>query len=379
MKKIFGYFFVVVLLTCCWNESRGEGRENARAKFTDGYTEQIGKSDGTHNKKREKPHGNELTFFQLNVWQECRNVPGAFEALVAQIVALEPDFATFCELYNRENAIMPRLVDTLKKIGLDYYLKSVDGRALLSKYVIDETQRINSFMFKAVCRVGKRRLVIYPAHAQYTYYSCYYPRGYNDGGEGSGWSKIPEGPKTDVAEILSRNELSGRPESVRQMIADARSEIESGALVFFAGDLNEPSHLDWREDTKDLWDHNGCVVSWHSSLELYAAGFIDTFREKYPDPIANPGFTWPADNKDAPLKSLAWAVDADERDRIDFVYYYPHKDLRLQEVKIVGPTGTILRGQRVEQDTTDPILLPAGECWPSDHKGLFVTFRLKKH
>ena len=326
---------------------------------------------------QKKMPAQELSFFQLNLWQECKNVPGAFEALVDQIVALKPDFATFCELYKSGNgATMLRLIDTLKQIGLVYYQKTVDGRALLSKYVIEEASRINTFMFKGVCRVGERRVVIYPAHAQYIYYSCYYPRGYNDGGGDSGWSKMPDGPKTDVAEILSRNELSGRPESVRQMIADARSEIENGALVFFAGDLNEPSHLDWQENTKNLWDHNGCVVAWQSSNALYAAGFVDAYREKYPDPITCPGFTWPADNKDVPIESLAWAATADERDRIDFVYYYPHEALSLQDVKLVGPKGTILRSQRVEEDTMDPILLPAGERWPSDHKGLFVTFRL---
>ena len=125
-----------------------------------------------------------------------------------------------------------------------------------------------------------------------------------------------------------------------------------------------------------MWDHNGCVVAWQSSNALYAAGFVDAYREKYPDPITCPGFTWPADNKDVPIESLAWAATADERDRIDFVYYYPHEALSLQDVKLVGPKGTILRSQRVEEDTMDPILLPAGERWPSDHKGLFVTFRL---
>ncbi len=38
------------------------------------------------------------------------------------------------------------------------------------------------------------------------------------------------------------------------------------------------------------------------------------------------GFTFPAGNKlaeEAKLEKLAWAPEADERDRIDFIYYYP--------------------------------------------------------
>ncbi len=40
----------------------------------------------------------------------------AFNALVDQIVSLQPDFATFCELYKGgDEAIMPLLVDALKQ------------------------------------------------------------------------------------------------------------------------------------------------------------------------------------------------------------------------------------------------------------------------
>ena len=65
--------------------------------------------------------------------------------------------------------------------GLTYYQSRVDGRGLLSKYRITETQKINEWMFKGVCNVDGRRIAVYPSHANYVYYSCYYPRGYNDG------------------------------------------------------------------------------------------------------------------------------------------------------------------------------------------------------
>lgn len=62
-----------------------------------------------------------LTLLQLNLWMECTKVPNAFNALVDQIVSLQPDFATFCELYKGgDEAIMPLLVDALKQKGLTY-------------------------------------------------------------------------------------------------------------------------------------------------------------------------------------------------------------------------------------------------------------------
>ncbi len=320
-----------------------------------------------------------FSIFQLNLWKECTQVPGAFDALVDQIVALQPDFGTFCELYKGgSEAIMPQLVTALARKGLTYYQTTVDGRALLSKYPIVESKRINAWMFKGVCNVDGRRIAIYPSHSQYIYYSCYYPRGYNDGGDNDDWSKMPGGPNTDVETILRRNELSGRPESARQMMADAKKEIADGALVFFAGDLNEPSHLDWGEDTKDLWDHNGCVVEWQTSKYLESEGWMDAYRVVYPDARKYPGLTWPCDNKDVAVSALAWAAEADERDRIDFIYYYPSEGLTLQSVCIVGPAGGIARSERVTEEHLDEVIEPAGGRWPSDHKGLLATFILSE-
>ena len=63
------------------------------------------------------------------------------------------------------------------------------------------------------------------------------------------------------------------------------------------GDFNEPSHLDWLDNTKNLFDHNGAVIHWDCSMMLSQAGFKDAYREKYPDPVLYPGFTFPAGNR----------------------------------------------------------------------------------
>lgn len=319
----------------------------------------------------------EIKFLQLNLWVECTKVEHAPEYLIEQIATLQPDIATFCELYKgpQDDPVMPKLMQGLKDKGLIYYDARIDGRAVISKYPIKETERINKWMFKAILDVNGKRVAVYPAHSEYRYYTCYYPRGYNDGSVN--WDKLPA-PITDVNKILAVCEESDRIESAQAFINNAAKELEQGALVFFAGDLNEPSYLDWQADTKDLFDHRGCIVNWGTSKLLVQRGYKDAYRVIHPDPVKCPGFTFPADNKSVIPENLSWAPEADERERIDFVYYYPNKNLQIKNAQIVGPTGSIVRGQRIEEQTKDPIIPPVNNQWPSDHKGVLITFYIKE-
>ena len=105
-------------------------------------------------------------------------------------------------------------------------------------------------------------------------------------------------------------------------------------------------------------------------------GFKDAYREVYPDPVTHPGFTFPSDNPDVDVKKLAWAPEADERDRIDFIYFKPNKKLKLIDAAVVGPRKSIIRGERAEENSKDKFIQPAG-TWPTDHKAVLATFKLK--
>ena len=54
------------------------------------------------------------------------------------------------------------------------------------------------------------------------------------------------------------------------------------------------------------------------------------------------------------------------------------KNLQIKSAQIVGPTGSIVRGQRIEEQTKDPIIPPVNNQWPSDHKGVLITFYIKE-
>lgn len=148
-------------------------------------------------------------------------------------------------------------------------------------------------------------------------------------------------------------------------------------MVVLGGDFNEPSHLDWIRETKDLYDHNGMIIPWTVTLLLDNNGFIDTYRTKYPDVQKYPGFTFPSDNPLMDVKRLTWAPKSDERDRIDYIFYYPDKRLKLKDAVIFGPKGSIVKSERVVETSSDRFIEPL-DVWPTDHKGLLVTFELNE-
>ena len=111
-------------------------------------------------------------------------------------------------------------------------------------------------------------------------------RGY----DGSTWDEIPI-PQT-VLEVLKVNDASLRDDAIKEFIAAARKDIAEGTIIILGGDFNEPSHLDWIRETKDLYDHNGLIIPWTVPLMLDNNGFIDTYRTLYPDVLSYPGFTF---------------------------------------------------------------------------------------
>lgn len=319
----------------------------------------------------------EVKVLQWNIWQEGTVVPGGYEAIVKEIVRLQPDFVTFSEVRNYSNTrFCDRIVKSLAEQGATYYSFYSDDTGLLSRYPIEDSTVVfplnndHGTIHRLVAKVHGQEFAVYTAHLDYLSDAYYNVRGYH----GSTWRKIPI-PKT-VAEVLEFNDASLRDDAIREFLKHSKEDIAAGRVVLLGGDFNEPSHLDWIRETKDLYDHNGFIIPWTVTLELDNAGFVDTYRTLYPDVLDYPGFTFPADNPLMEVNRLTWTPDADERDRIDYVFYYPHPRLQLKSAVIFGPSGSIAYSKRVESESKDRFLTPMG-VWPTDHKGLLVKFRLK--
>lgn len=320
----------------------------------------------------------ELKVLQLNIWQEGTMVPNGMEGIVGIIAQTSPDVVFLCEIRNyNDEKFMPRLLAALHEKGLDYYGESLDlDVGILSKYKIENPQSAFTLddhsrpMIKGTISVKGHNVTLYSTHLDYTHYECYLPRGYN----GTTWEKL-DAPVTDVQYILNANRLAYREEAIAAFLKDANIEIERGNMVILGGDFNEPSHLDWQEDSKNIWDHNGVVIDWDCSVMLTESGYIDSYREMYPDPVQYPGFTFPSANRDVTIDKLAWAPEVDERDRIDFIYYYPVDDMELANAKIVGPAESVYYGAIGPHDAQDEFIEPV-TIWPTDHKGNLATFKI---
>ena len=317
-----------------------------------------------------------MKVLSLNAWQEGTMVNGGFDALVEIIIQTKADVVMLCEIRNYNNTIFSsRISEALKNRGETYYtFNSAKSPIILSRFPILSKSSINSTsLTKCIITLNDRtQAALYAAHLDYTHYACYLPRGY----DGNSWEKLPD-PILDIDQILEQNKASQRDEAIQLFVNDAEKEKQKGNLVFLAGDFNEPSHLDWGEDTKDLFDHNGMVVPWHNSITLKEQGYLDAYRIKYENPITHPGFTWAAYNTYVNLSKLIWAPEADDRDRIDFIYYDKNNRTNLEDIIIVGPTGCIANGQGYEDTSLQDKFLRPNGIWPSDHKGVLATFKIE--
>ncbi|MDR3093861.1 MAG: metallophosphoesterase [Bacteroidales bacterium] len=322
--------------------------------------------------------GVDLKVLQLNTWIHGEWVAGAPEGMVDLIDRTDPDVVLLCELdAGSETPLVQKLLDGLSKRGKTYYSDGKNAQTgVLSKYTLDRTSVLlptsekNRPMIKTSLSVNGQTVVIYSAHLDHLNYAPYLPRGYS----GTTWKPMDR-RVTNPDSILAANRLSLRDEAIRGFLLDAKAETAKGHLVILGGDFNEPAHTDWQADTKDLRDHGGAVVNWDVSLMLQQSGYMDAFRQRFPNPVTHPGFTWPAGNPAAKLESLFYTPTADERERIDFIYYYPQPGFTLGDIHIVGPAASVDHGKITPDDDTDDIVDP-GVLWPSDHKGNLATFRI---
>lgn len=320
----------------------------------------------------------QIRVLQLNIWQEGKSVANGYQHIVDDIANVNADFVTLSEVRNYNNTrFCDRIVASLAEKGLTYYSFYSYDSAILSKTPIVDSATIfpcvddHGSIYRLNTYIYNREVAIYTAHLDYLNCAYYAVRGY----DANTFSELAK-PLTDTVEIMRINRASMRDDATALFIDDARMQLDKGALVFLGGDFNEPSPLDWTIETSNLNDHQGLVIDWTVSGMLARAGYKDAYRIAYPNPVTHPGFTYPADCDLASIKQLAWSPKADDRERIDYVFYYPTKGLKLVNAVIVGPSGSICRAQRTPSASLDSFITPKTK-WATDHKGVLITFTIE--
>jgi len=163
-------------------------------------------------------------------------------------------------------------------------------------------------------------------------------------------------PMNEAAVIAAAD--SARGGGTTSYLNSMASALSSGAPIFFTGDFNEPSHLDWTAAaaaaTSRPYD---LKVEYPTSKRIVDAGMTDSFRAIYPDEVAKPGYTW---TPGYPYPTL----DSDEvHDRID-VIYHRGRGVTATAAATIGPVDG--------NPNTD--IAVAG--YNADHRAVLATYSL---
>ena len=320
---------------------------------------------------------NQVKFMTFNIWQEGTSVSNGLIKIRDVITETNPDIVCFTEVRNYKNKDWTnKIIKELRDKGYSFYRGYVGGDiSLISKFPITSGSLINNgegSIAKFDVNINKNTIVVACAHLDYTKYACYLPRGYNGGTPN--WNMINDdnenpAPVTDVDQILAYNLKSERDEQIADFLKDIENETQP---VILMGDFNEPSHLDWTENTSDLFDHNGVVINWQSTHVLFKNGFTDAFRNFFPDEKSNPGITWPSLAHGE--KSTSWTPKSDERDRIDYIFY-KGKSIETLYATLIGPKDSYAYGELTDSFTSNENFIADKLDWPSDHKAVMVILK----
>ena len=142
-----------------------------------------------------------------------------------------------------------------------------------------------------------------------------------------------------------------RVPAVQTEIQNLPELAAQGIPVFLTGDFNSPSHLDWTPAVDAVRADVPYPVVWPASKALADAGFVDSFRSVYPNPVARPGFTWTPGSPEGEKVEV--------HDRIDWVLS-------------MGPATAT--ASSVVGEAGNPNVDIAVDPWPSDHRGVVSTF-----
>ncbi|HYG71060.1 MAG TPA: hypothetical protein VEC15_02080 [Actinomycetota bacterium] len=240
---------------------------------------------------------------------------GGDETTDAVIESVDADIVGALETYNR-------IGETAERTGYPYYNTSLQ---ILSKFPIHEPSGADGRYAFIEVRPGEV-VAFFNIHLDYVRFG---PRMLRNG--------------RSVDEVLAWED-EYRTSSLDVPLQQMQDLLDQGYPVFFTGDHNEPSHLDYGEDTVGTREGIDEPIPWPVSIAITDAGLRDTYREIHPDPVVDPA-----------LSHLG------ARERIDFLYAGgPSETL---DSKLVGEEG----GEDVDLGF-DP--------WTSDHRAFVSTFEV---
>ncbi len=240
----------------------------------------------------------------------------------AVITDLDADVVGVLESYNR-------LPEIAENTGYPYYDV---GLQILSKYPILEPSGADGLYALIEVQPGYV-IAFFNTHLDYVAF---------------GPKLLAEG-KTVPEVLASEDEV--RTSSMEILLPGLEQLSSAGYPTFLTGDFNEPSSLDYTDETVGMHEGVDEAVPWPVSESLFDIDFSDSYREVNPDPVAVPGLTW------GNLSGAEHVAPA----RIDFVYSG-------------GPVETT-DSQLVGEEDGPDVDLPFPK-WTSDHRAVLSSFEV---
>jgi endonuclease/exonuclease/phosphatase family metal-dependent hydrolase len=261
-----------------------------------------------------------LRVLAWNIWNGGREdgIDLGVERVVECIRTSGADLIAMQETYGSG----PRIADAL---GYHLYLRS-SNLSVISRYpVIEHHDHFRPFNFGGVTLelAPSRRLKLFSLWIHYLPDFC------ND---------VQQEGMTAAQLIAAEGET--RAGEMREILDELKPHLAESIPLIVAGDFNSPSHLDWVQSANPL--HCNLTVEWPVSKDMAEAGFLDAYRQIYPNPTTHFGHTW------TPRSPQSW------QDRIDYIYYLG-KGLRCQNAEVHNRHAT---------------------QWPSDHAAVLASFTL---
>jgi len=154
-----------------------------------------------------------------------------------------------------------------------------------------------------------------------------------------------------TAEEILAVETALRLSGIQPYIDTLAPVAEAGMPAILGGDFNSPGALDWSEAAVGSKPHIKFALVWPAANAMLEAGYADSYRTIYPDPVADPGVTW-STGYPAPYR---WANETE--DRIDLIFA---KNAQVTDSQLIGEAGAA---------DVDIVVDP----WASDHHAVVST------
>jgi len=182
---------------------------------------------------------------------------------------------------------------------------------------------------------------------------------------------LRENPAMSDDDLLALESVgSNRLQQASAIIAHLSDtgQLKADIPLLVGGDWNCPSHLDWTVDTTRVYKRRRALPL-PVSKAMLAAGFTDTFRALYPNPVQRPGITW------SPMFRVSGEGDEQVEqgfDRIDRLY------LKNPTKPIGGWTLRPTAGHVLPKVWEDERMATLDRAFPSDHGAVVIDLEWKK-